>query len=86
MGTVNNAKCLDCRHEFEFSKIGGFNFAIVNCNSCSAAKSISWDEKKEKEEHGVCKCGGAFTNSALPRCPVCQSLNIKDEGVKLYFD
>ena len=86
MGTVNNGKCKDCGHKFEYSLIGGFSFAIVNCDSCSAARSISWEEKKEKEEHGPCKCGGTFTNAAQPRCPKCQSANIKDKGVKLYFD
>jgi hypothetical protein len=86
MGTTNKAKCLDCQHEFEYSEGGGFTFAIINCDSCFRAKSVSWEEKKEKETQGLCECGGTFKNSAAPRCDKCNSANIQKLNVIVFFD
>ena len=86
MGSLILGKCSQCGHEFEYSTIGGFNFAIVRCTLCDNAKSISWDEHSEKKEHGRCKCGGLFTNDALVRCPNCYSDKIKELEIKLMFD
>ncbi len=86
MGTLNKGKCKECGHKFEYSLVGGFNFAIINCNKCHRARSVSWDDKKKSTTHGPCECGGTFTNDAKVRCPECNSDRVKDLGVKLYFD
>lgn len=86
MGEIKLGRCLTCESKFEYSIIGGFNFAIVRCNSCDQVKSISWDEHSQDKVHGACHCGGFFTNDARVRCPKCHSSNIMDLGTKLYFD
>ncbi|TFH27974.1 MAG: hypothetical protein E4G98_05680 [Promethearchaeota archaeon] len=86
MGTVHQAKCRDCGHVFKFSEGGGFKFAIINCNSCHLAISVSWEVKRRQNTHGKCSCGGTYSNEAKPRCEKCESANIEDLGTTIYFD
>ena len=86
MGTVNTGKCLNCEHQFEYSVGGGYNFVIVNCDSCHQVNYISWKQKEASETHGICECGGTFRNDAKVRCPECDSDQIGDKTVKIHFD
>ena len=42
---------------------------------------------KVEEIGGDCECGGIYKFNALPRCPKCSSLDIKDTGkIVAYYD
>ncbi|MHA1610600.1 MAG: hypothetical protein ACTSVZ_03870 [Promethearchaeota archaeon] len=86
MGRVFGAKCKACGEKFDYSEGGGFNFAIIQCDSCFRSKDVSWEEKDSKLEHGSCSCGGIFRNDATVRCPKCSSPDIQNFGIKILFD
>lgn len=86
MGTLHDATCRHCGKSFEYSEGGGFQFAIIQCDLCHRARSVSWEDKKNSDTHGPCDCGGTFRNDAVVRCPHCDSPDIQDMGIKLYFD
>ena len=44
MGQAISVICKKCGHKFESSTGGGFVFHLLNCDSCSRTKSISFDE------------------------------------------
>lgn len=47
MGQMIQAKCRECREEFQVSQGGGFTFHVVRCDKCGKPKSIAFDELGE---------------------------------------
>ncbi len=74
MGQRYDVIC-ECGHRFNISVGGGFVFDLLYCDRCGAEKVVKLEGRdgEAKPFDPKCKCGGQFSEDAMPRCPECGS-------------
>jgi predicted Zn finger-like uncharacterized protein len=91
MGEAYNAECGDCGQAFRVVDGSGIFFGVVRCTKCGRSKAIRREQTRYGELRPFksrCRCGGQFTETALPRCPKCRSLNLREaaDPHRIMFD
>jgi hypothetical protein len=101
MGSSRDVICESCGHRFQASEGGGFFFHLLHCDLCGREKSVGFDELGDaqpltedeyssviEQTAGSCDCGGRYQMEAPPRCPVCRSVEFREDpsGTTAMYD
>lgn len=81
MGRTLTLKCPHCGRKFDWNTGSGFmEIETLHCDKCGKEKE--WNKFDMVTDGDLdCPCGGAFTDEAPIRCPMCKTL-IDDETMR----